>query len=87
MSGYALHPEAYAGSKKQGGAFVPPYFGGMYAPSGQGRRHAELRHVCATPDCFSWDFAGRRPHSTYMDVVNPDVIPIFGFCPLCRLYA
>jgi hypothetical protein len=37
-----------AGSKNQGGAYVPPHFGGMYAPSGQGRRHAKLRHVCAT---------------------------------------
>jgi hypothetical protein len=37
-----------AGSKNQGGACVPPYFGGMSAPFGQGRRHAKLRHVCAT---------------------------------------
>ena len=36
------------GSKNRGGAYVPPFFGGMYAPSGQGRRHAKLRHVCAT---------------------------------------
>ena len=53
-----------AGSKNQGGAYVPPNFGGMYAPSGQGRRHAKLRHVCATRNCFSWAFAGRRPLRT-----------------------
>ena len=48
-----------SGSKNQGGAYVAPYVGGMYAPSRQGRRHARLRHVCATRDCFSWGFAGR----------------------------
>jgi hypothetical protein len=31
-----------------GGAYVPPFFGGMYAPCRKGRRHAKLRHVCAT---------------------------------------
>ena len=36
------------GSKNQGGAYVTPYFGGMYAPSGHRRRHTKLRHVCAT---------------------------------------
>ena len=40
----------YIGSKNQGGAYVPPFFGGMYAPSRKGRRHAKLRHVCAIPD-------------------------------------
>ena len=81
-----------AGPKNRGGAYVPPFFGGMYAPSRKGRRvekssakndlvlktkgigrigpstslwpffmsfrgrkahgdrHAELRHVCATPN-------------------------------------
>jgi hypothetical protein len=38
-----------AGSKNPGGAYAPPLFGGMYAPSRKGRRHAKLRHVCATP--------------------------------------
>jgi hypothetical protein len=37
-----------AGSKNWGGAYVPPFFGGMYAPSRKGRIHAKLRHVCAT---------------------------------------
>ena len=57
VSGF-LHPSAgpnvvrqeAAGSKNQGGAYVPPFFGGMYPPSRKGRRHAKLRHVCATPD-------------------------------------
>jgi hypothetical protein len=38
----------YTGSRNQGDAYVPPFFGGMYAPSRKGRRHAKLRHVCAT---------------------------------------
>ena len=62
-----------AGSKKQGGAYVPPYFGGMYASSEQGRRHAKLRHVCATRECFSWGFAGRRPMGTDTRL-NPDTL-------------
>jgi hypothetical protein len=33
-----------------GGAYVAPFFGGMYAPCRKGRRHAKLRHVCATRD-------------------------------------
>jgi hypothetical protein len=29
-------------------SYVPTLVVGMYAPSGQERRHAKLRHVCAT---------------------------------------
>ena len=34
--------------KTRGAAYVPPFFGRMYAPPRKGRRHAKLRHVCAT---------------------------------------
>ena len=36
-----------------GGAYVTTPIGGMYAPSRKGRRHAKLRHVCATREFYS----------------------------------
>ena len=50
LSAISSQPSAKGRTARRSGgrAYVPPFFGGMYAPPRKGRRHAKLQHVYAT---------------------------------------